>query len=272
MLAAQHNLPIFQPAVISAPDSVEQLRSLAPDVCIIAAYGQILKQTVLDVPSKGVLNIHASLLPRWRGAAPIPAAILSGDEETGATIMLVERKLDAGPMLASVRVKILAEDDAGRLTDRLAVAGANLLMEVLPAWERGQLKPESQDESLATYAPAVKKTDALIDWEREGHEQVWRKVRAYNPWPVAYSYLDGEPLRILECMPVQNRYEAQPGTIFAYTGERERTLFGAGFGIVASDGDLGVISLQAPGGKRMLAADYLRGHRDIVGKRLTSTP
>lgn len=269
-LAEQHRLPIYQPKTISRPACVEELRALAPDAGVIAAYGQILKQPVLDVPRLGVLNVHASLLPRWRGAAPIPAAILAGDEETGATIMKVRLELDAGPMLASTRTKILAGDTTATLTKRIAEDGAGLLMDVLPRYASGGLPPVEQDASLATYAPRLRKADALIDWERETAEQVWRKVRAYNPWPVAHGYLGGRPLRILECIPMEHRTDAAPGTICTYAGVEETQQPGAGFSIVTARGDLGVIMVQGAGGKAMTAAAYLRGHREIAGKRLRS--
>jgi len=267
-LALEHGLAVFQPPSISKPESVAQLRSLAPDVGIIAAYGQILRQPVLDVPRLGILNVHASLLPRWRGAAPIPAAILAGDERTGATIMRVVLALDAGPMLDRVEVPIGPGDTAGTLLERVANAGAELLVDVLPRWAAGAIKPQEQDEAQATYAPQIKKTDALIDWDRETADAIWRKVRAYNPWPVAYSHLESQPLRILECMPLSHRSEAKPGTIFTFTGMGEPKPPGAGFGVTTRDADLGIIRVQGAGGKAMAAADYLRGHPEIAGKRL----
>lgn len=272
-LALEHGLPVHQPASISKPDVVEQLRGLAPDVGVIAAYGQILRQPVLDVPRLGFLNVHASLLPRWRGASPIPAAILGGDEKTGATIMNVQLELDAGPILEQTEIPILGEDTAGTLTVRIANAGAQLLMSVLPEYGAGRIRPREQDASRVTYAPVIKKSDALIDWEHEDREAVWRKVRAYNPWPVAYSYLDGQPLRILESVPLEHQpFEGKPGTIFTFTGFEETPLLGAGFGVVTAGGDLGIVRVQGPGGREMTAAEYLRGHRSIVGKRLTSRP
>ncbi len=264
-LALDHGLPVFQPPSISKPESVEQLRSLAPDIGIIAAYGQILKQPVLDVPPLGVLNVHASLLPRWRGAAPVPAAILAGDERAGATIMRVVLALDAGPMLDRVEVPIRSEDTAGTLLERVAEAGAELLLGVLPKWAAGAIAPQDQDEAQATYAPQLKKTDALIDWERETPDSISRKVRAYNPWPVAYSYLDGQPLRILECVPLSQRFEAEAATVVTLADAGETR---PGFAVVARDGGIGVIRVQGAGGKAMLAADYLRGHPEIIGKRL----
>jgi methionyl-tRNA formyltransferase len=258
-LALAHGLDVRQPKSISKLEVVAELRRLAPDVAVIAAYGQILRQPVLDVPRMGILNVHASLLPRWRGAAPIPAAILAGDAETGATIMLVRLALDAGPMLGVARVPILPSDTTATLTPKIAEAGASLLVDLLPKWERGEITPAEQDESLTTYAPQLEKADALIDWEHDTAEQVRRKVRAYNPWPIAYS----QPLRILECAPTDALSDQPPGTIFALDG---------GFGVAASDGGTVVpVIVQGSGGKAMPAAAYIRGHGDIIGKRLRSS-
>ena len=266
--AIEHGLPVHQPPLIGQPDVVEELRRLAPDVGVIAAYGQILKQPVLDVPRLGVLNVHASLLPRWRGAAPVPAAILAGDAETGATIMLVRLRLDSGPILDAAHIPIRADDTTGTLTAKIAESGAELLMQLLPKYAAGAITPREQDDAQATFASSLKKGDALIDWNRDDAETVSRKVRAYNPWPIAYSYLDTEPLRILESVPLEHRFDDEPGTIFAPTGIGEPNLSGAGFAVVCAKGELGVVAVQASGGKRMLAADYMRGHREIIGKRL----
>lgn len=269
-LALAHGLAVRQPKSISNPDVVEDLRRLAPDAGVIAAYGQILRQAVLDVPPLGILNVHASLLPRWRGAAPIAASILAGDAETGATIMLVRRALDAGPMLGAARVPIGESDTTATLTQKVADEGANLLMEVLPRWARHEIAPVEQDESLATYAPQIEKADALIDWERQTTEEVWRCVRAYNPWPIAFSYLDGQPLRILACAPLVAPADRPPGTIFSLVAETAP--LGAGFAIAAADGAVAAVTVQGPGGKPMPASAYLRGHADMIGKRLQRTP
>jgi methionyl-tRNA formyltransferase len=261
-------LDVRQPASVSRPEVVDELRRMAPDVMVIAAYGQILRQRVLDVPPLGVLNVHASLLPRWRGASPVAAAILAGDGETGATIMKVQRELDAGPILDAVALPIRPDHTTGTLTAEIAAAGAKLLIDVLPRWAAGEITPREQDESQATYAPPLKKEDALLDWERDSAEAVWRKTRAYNPWPCAYTYIDGAPLRILDCTPLAHDFDAQPGTVFTFTGVEEQQLMGAGFGVVCAQGEVGVVTVQPPGGRPMRAADYVNGHREIIGKRL----
>ncbi len=258
VLAEAHGIPVFQPTSISKRESVEQMRALKPDVGVIAAYGQILRQPVLDVPPLGIINVHASLLPRWRGAAPIPAAILAGDAETGATIMRVVLALDAGPMLDATRVPITDVDTTATLMPRVAEAGAALLLDVLPKYARGELTPVEQDDAVSTYAPQLSKEDGRIDWAAETAEQVWRKVRAYNPWPMAYTLLEGQPLRILECLPI-DADGAAPGTVLAREADDDARV---GFRVAAVDGVVGVVSVQ-PAGRAVMAAEaFLRGKRE----------
>jgi methionyl-tRNA formyltransferase len=271
-VAIERDVPVHQPASVSAKQSVALLRELHADIGVLAAYGQILRQPVLDAFPLGILNVHASLLPRWRGAAPVPAAILAGDRESGATIMKIVLELDAGPVLDSVVVPIAPDDTAGTLTQKIADAGAECLMQVLPRYAAGELTPKPQDDAQATYAPTIKRTDALIRWADEGAEAIARKVRAYNPWPMAYSYLGGQPLRIVEAIALEHSYDAAPGTIFAFTGVGETPLAGAGFGVTTRECDLGVVKVQPASGKIMSAAAYLNGHREIVGRRLTESP
>jgi methionyl-tRNA formyltransferase len=260
-LALEYGLPVRQPRSISKPDAVDELRALRPGMGIIAAYGQILKQPVLDSFPLDVLNVHASLLPRWRGAAPIPAAILGGDAESGATIMRVVLALDAGPMLAHVAVPIAPDDTTATLTPKVAEAGAQLLLDVLSPHAAGAIQPREQDEALATYAPQIEKADALIDWSRDSAARIERMVRAYDPWPIAYSYLDGAPLRLHRVTVLPQRSGATPGTIVAS---------GDGIAVAAQDADVAVLRLQGPGGKPMSGAEYLRGHREILGERLVA--
>jgi methionyl-tRNA formyltransferase len=267
-LAIERGIAVRQPASISRAESVAELQRIAPDLGVIAAYGQLLKQQVLDVPRLGFINVHASLLPRWRGAAPIAAAILVGDGETGATIMQVRLALDSGPMLASVRVPIGSDDTAGTLTARVAEAGAALLMDVLPGWESGTVAAVEQDDALATYAPQIRKSDALLDLARDDADTIARKVRAFNPWPGAFAYLHGAPLRILECHVTHAAPGAAAGTVFALASAGARP-FAGGFGVIAREGAIAVTVVQPPGGRAMAAAEYVRGHRDVIGARLT---
>jgi methionyl-tRNA formyltransferase len=266
-LALAHGVPVFQPARVSAPDSVQQMAGLAPDVIVMAAYGQIIKQPVLDIPRRGVLNVHASLLPRHRGAAPVAAAILAGDEETGVTILQTELALDAGPILAQRRVPIAPHDTAGSLTERLAEEGADLLMEVLAAWLDRGLAPTPQDASGVTYAPTLSKEDGRVDWGLPA-EDIWRRVRAFTPWPGAFTYLDGQPLRLLDTWPLPAKGEGQhPGTVVPCppgAAAREQ----AGFAVVTGRGLLAIVRLQLAGRRALPAADFLHGQRGLMGKRL----
>ena len=273
-LALARGVPVFQPASVSAPDSVQELARLAPDLIVIAAYGQILKQPVLDIPRRGVLNVHASLLPRHRGAAPVAAAILAGDKETGVTIMRTELALDAGPILVQRRVPISPHDTAGTLTERLAEAGADLVMEVLPAWLEGSLSPTPQDASQATYAPALRKEDGRVDWGLPA-EDVWRRVRAFAPWPGAFTYLDGKPLRLLDTWPLAVDHQGQPaGTVVpcplgaAAPEQAGLPVRQAGFAVVTGRGLLAIMRLQLAGRRALPATDFLRGQRGLMGKRL----
>ncbi|HET6614752.1 MAG TPA: methionyl-tRNA formyltransferase [Dehalococcoidia bacterium] len=261
LLAQEHGLPVFQPKSISKPDSVEQMRALKPEVGVLAAYGQILRQPVLDVPPLGILNVHASLLPRWRGAAPIPASILAGDAMTGATIMKVVLALDAGPMIAATEVAIEQDDTTASLTPRVAEAGAALLIDVLPRWADGTLEAAPQDDALATYAPQIKKSDALIAWARDDAETIARMVRAYNPWPVAYTLLDGALLRILEARPLGVRSGAPAGTV---------AVSDVGFCVSTTGHDLAALRVQPAGKNAMTAREFARGKRDLNGKMLGS--
>ena len=278
-LALAHAVPVFQPARVSAPETVAELARLAPDLIVIAAYGQILKQPVLDVPRRGVLNVHASLLPRHRGAAPVAAAILAGDEETGVTIMRTELALDAGPILAQRRTAISPRDTAGTLTDRLAEEGADLLIEVLTAWLDGSLVPTPQDASKATYAPMLRKEDGRIDWTLPG-EDIWRRVRAFTPWPGAFTHLDGQPLRLLETWPLAGKtggtdVDRLPAGTVVECPPRANTPSEAGmpagqpgFAVVAGRGLLAIVRVQLAGRRALTAAEFLRGQRDLKGKRL----
>ena len=266
-LALAQGVPVFQPARVSAPDSVEELATLAPDLIVIAAYGQILKPPVLDIPRRGVLNVHPSLLPRHRGAAPVAAAILAGDEETGVTIMRTELALDAGPILAQRRVPITPYDTTGTLTERLAGEGADLLMEVLPAWLDGGLSPTPQDESSVTYSPTLRKEDGRVDWGLPA-EDIWRRVRAFAPWPGAFTYLDGQPLRLLDTWPLAIEDEGRPAATVVPCPPGTVPSGQAGFAVVTGRGLLAIARLQLAGRRALPATDFLRGQRGLMGKRL----
>ena len=265
-------LPVRQPESLRDPSPLAELASLHPEVGIGVAYGQILRQEVLAIPAKGVLNLHPSLLPRHRGASPIPAAILSGDPETGVSIILMDPGMDSGPILAQRSLPIEDQDTTGTLAEKLALLAASLLAETLPGWLRDEIDPQPQDHSLATKTPLLKKEHGAIDWSLPA-VQTWRQVRAHNPWPGAYTTLDGQVLHIWEAWPLPGE-GAPPGTVVALTEDQQAALppqadRGA-FGVQTGHGLLAVLSAQRPGRRRLAAAEFLRGARDFIGRRLGS--
>ncbi len=196
LLALELGLPVLQPEKLRLPQAMQDLRALSPGLIVVAAFGQILKPEVLDLPAHGCLNVHASLLPRWRGAAPIQAALLNGDTRTGVTIMKMDAGLDTGPILAQRELAILPDETAGGLYDRLSRLGADLLMDTLPAYLEGRLSPRAQPEQGVTYAPMLKKEAGLLDFQQPA-ESLARRVRAFNPWPGAFFPWGGGTLKVL---------------------------------------------------------------------------
>ena len=251
-MALQCGLPVFQPPRISAPESVAALAALKPKVMVAAAYGQILRQPGLDVAPMGVLNIHPSLLPRYRGASPVAAAILNGDSETGVSIMLMVLALDEGPVVSQRRVAIDRSDTTGTLTRRLAEEGADLLLETLPGYVDGALRPQPQDDSLASYVSMVQKEDGLIDWALPATE-IWRRVRAYNPWPGAFTHLDRAVLHIWEAWPLMGDGTEPPGMVVDAPRSVEGPARDAGVAVQTGEGLLAVLRVQKEG-RRALPA------------------
>ena len=265
-LALGHDVPVLQPERVNAPDALNELRAHAPDAIVIAAYGQILKQPLLDLPRRGCLNVHASLLPAYRGAAPVAGALLAGEAKTGVTILEVVLDLDAGPMLAQRSVPIERHDTTGSLTEKLAMVGADLLIETLPPWERGEVAPQPQDEALVSYVPSLRRKDAVIDWSLPAVE-IWRGVRAYNPWPVATTTLDGDALRILEVEPLEVESASEPGTTLALPDGTDVPA-GSGFAVSCGTGLLAVVRAQRSGRRELSGEELLRGAPGLLGKRL----
>ena len=274
-IAAQGlRLPVLQPPSLRDPDFVEGLRRLAPEVMVVAAYGEILRQNVLEIPTRGVLNVHPSLLPRWRGATPIPAAILAGDERTGISIMLMDPGMDSGPLLAQTEVAIGDEDTTLSLSEWLASAGADLLARTLPHWLSGALSPKPQNDELATLCPLLRKEDGVIDWGVPATE-IWRRVRAYNPWPGAYSELDGELLHIWRAWPLAANLMATTATISELpkpllTELPDESRDSAAFAVQTGSGLLVPLELQRAGRRRVSAAEFSRGLRGLAGRHLNS--
>lgn len=255
--ARQQGIPVLQPATLRDRDIVERLAALVPDLLVVAAYGLILPQDVLDLPKSGCLNVHASLLPRWRGAAPIQAAILAGDNETGVCLMAMTAGLDCGPVYAAEAVAIAAEETAGELHDRLAAAGGRLLEQHLDAILAGRMLPAEQDEEAATYAPKISKADARLDWYQPA-EALARAVRAYNPVPGAWFMLEGERIKCWRAAALADA-TGLPGQVLAAGPE--------GVTIACSVGALRLESIQRPGKRPVTGAEFA-AQSELVGKQL----
>ncbi|MHB8667069.1 MAG: methionyl-tRNA formyltransferase [Burkholderiales bacterium] len=256
-LARERGIEVYQPAGLKDEPTQERLRALGADLMVVAAYGLILPEAVLAVTRLGAVNIHASLLPRWRGAAPIQRAILAGDTRTGVSIMQMDRGLDTGPILAAEAVPIAADDTSATLHDKLAELGARLILTVLPRLERGELSAQAQEEALASYAAKIAKGEAELDW-REDAAVIERKIRAFNPQPGASTSTGKVALKIwrAEVLGAQGA----PGTIL----EAGRD----GIVVACGGGALRVQELQRAGGKRLAAAQFLAGFRLVAGERL----
>lgn len=249
-VALRHGLPAFQPENFRDEEGVELLRQLRPDICAVVAYGRILPQKVLDVPAYGCINIHASVLPKYRGSAPYQWAVLDGEKETGVTAMYLIREMDAGDIIEISRTPIGENETAGELLDRLAVLGAELLSKTLGRFQKeGRLPGTPQDESGVCFAPMLDKSMCPIDWGKSAR-QVHDQVRGLHPWPVATMVLQGKTFKVHETRIVEG--SGAPGEILGLTK--------TGLKIACGQGAVEVTSLQADGGKRMAAPDYFRGH------------
>ena len=254
-LATLRGLPVHQPASFKSPEALEALRTLELDALVVVAYGLILPPAALECPKLGCINIHASLLPRWRGAAPIQRAVLAGDSKTGVTIMRMEAGLDSGPMLATREIGIGADDTAKTLHDRLARLGADLIGETLKALQEGRVGEVPQPSEGVTYAEKISKAEASIDWQQDA-AQISRRVRAFNPWPIAETRLDGAQLRIWEAQPLEfpgPDPAAEAGTVLAATH--------AGIDVACGRGVLRILRLQLAGRKPLVPREFLKGQR-----------
>jgi len=256
-----HGLPLLQPPSLRRPEAAAELRELAPDVIVVAAFGQILPPEVLAIPPHGCLNVHASLLPRYRGAAPIAAAILAEEEQTGVTIMFMDEGMDTGPILAQAKCKIEPQDTTGSLSVKLAHLGADLLVETLPRWLDGRIAPQPQDDSLATYCQMVTKKDGLMDWSLPA-TALWLRVRAYHPWPGTYTYWRGKLLKILRARPVTiGPSSEKPGRVISVDDR---------VAVVTGTDALLLEEIQLAGKKALAAQEFIRGQRDFIGSVLGS--
>lgn len=251
ILAQDLGLEVIQPARLREPTALEQIQKWNPDIIVVAAFGQILRPDVLELPPYGCLNVHASLLPRWRGAAPIQAAILHADEQTGVTIMKMDAGLDTGPILTQRAIPIHPDDTAGTLSPKLAELGAGLLIETLPAYLRGEIRPQPQDNTQATYAPLLKKSHGELDFTRPAGALA-RQVRAYNPWPGAFFTWQGQRIKVHRARAVEGK-TSQPGST---TTHNDLPAIGTTEGLFVLD------ELQPAGKPSMPGESFLHGARD----------
>ncbi|MGB4072216.1 methionyl-tRNA formyltransferase [Pseudomonas sp.] len=250
-LAVQHEIPVYQPQTLRDPTAQAELAALKPDLMVVVAYGLILPQVVLDTPRLGCINSHASLLPRWRGAAPIQRAVEAGDAESGVTVMQMEAGLDTGPMLLKVSTPITAEDTGGSLHDRLAALGPQAVIKAIAGLAAGTLKGEVQDDSLATYAHKLNKDEARLDWSRPAIE-LERLARAFNPWPICHSTLNGEAIKVHAA--ALGEGQGKPGSILAADK--------SGLTVACGQGALRLTRLQLPGGKALAFSDLYNSRRE----------
>ena len=258
-LALKKRLSLFQPEKINRDESVEIIRSLSPDLIVVVAFGQIISQRILDIPRFSSINVHASLLPKYRGAAPINRAIIQGEKETGITTMIMDKGLDTGNILLQRKVVILPDENAGELHDRLAFLGAEVLKETLEKLVKGGLTPYKQEESEASYAPPLKKEEGLIDWKKPA-ETIYNHIRGMNPWPGAFTYLEGKILKVFYAKHVISETLCEPGKVVKTSDE----------GIVVStvEGHVLLTEIQLENHRRMSAALFLRGHPLPLDTRL----
>ncbi len=262
-LALARGLPVIQPENMRQPKILEQLAGFDPKLIVVAAFGHILTPEILTLPKFGCLNVHPSLLPRHRGPSPVAAAILHGDEVTGVTIMLMDTGLDTGPILAQREVPISVEDTTGSLTVKLARVGADLLMETLPPWLQGKIKPQHQEESQATYSKIINKQDGEIDWHLSASE-LWCRIRAFNPWPGCYTWWQGKRLKITKAMPLTGSGDGEEGRVITLPSPSPLTV-----GANTGGGVLGLQRLQLEGKREMSVDEFVRGHTGFIGGLLT---
>lgn len=261
LLAQERGVPVFQFERIKSPEGVACLKEIAPDLCVTAAFGQILSREILDIPRYGTVNVHASLLPKYRGSAPINWCILRGERVAGVTTMLTDAGMDTGDVLLRAETPIGELETAGELTVRLSELGAKLLLDTLARYPHGDLKPVPQDEAQASYQPMLTREMGHIDWTRSA-EEIANRIRGLNPWPCAYSDFDGGRLKLYLARPCEARGAAEPGAV-AVSSARE------GLFVACGSGWLEILELQAPNAKRMSAKAYLRGKKIEVGTKFS---
>ncbi len=259
--ALELGIPVHEPRTLRGEEAAAEFKELMPDLVVVAAYAKILPETILAVPEFGCLNIHPSLLPRHRGASPIPAAILSGDEATGVTIMFMEKGLDSGPILTQERVPVGCDDTSWSLTAKLSVEASRLLTETLPRWLKGEIAPRIQNDAEATYSTVITREAGEMDWKKSAL-RLSREVRAFNPWPGSFTRWRGRQLKVLFAVPLPGQGQETPGTVVVVTAGNTFV------GVATGGGILGLCEIQLEGKKRVTAADFIRGQRDFIGSVL----
>lgn len=258
-IALKYSVPVYQPVKIREKEYVELLKKLSPDVAVVAAFGQILPKEILDIPKFGCINVHASLLPRYRGAAPIQWSIINGDEETGVTIMQMNEGIDTGDIIIQEKLRLAEDEIADTLFGKLANLGGPLVLKTLKLLEEGKAEFTKQDEAMSSTVRMLKKEDGRINWN-DSAIKIERLVRGLNSWPCAFSVLDGITVKIWRCKAVDsNRHDLKPGQVFVADGNML---------VSCKEGSLMIYELQLAGKKRMQAADFVRGYREIDNKIL----
>ena len=258
VLAEQNGLEVYQPNKIRAEEAIEKVISWNPDLIVTAAYGQIIPDAILKAPKYKAINVHASLLPKFRGAAPIHQSIIQGEKETGVTIMYMVKELDAGDMLSSVKIPIEIDDNVGSLHDKLSIAGAKLLLDTITEIEEGTIKPITQNHEEATFAPTLKRNDELIEWNKTNIE-VYNKIRGLNPWPVAYTHFRDEVFKIWWAEPVKYQHQEAPGTILKTS--KDQCI------VATKDGGINLKEVQPAGKKKLDIQSFLQGANVKIGEK-----
>lgn len=261
ILAQKYDIPVIQPEILV--NSKLQITNYKPDLIVVAAYGRILPKEILDISKYGCLNVHPSLLPRWRGSSPIQFAILNGDKKSGVTIMLIDEKMDHGPVLNQKQIDVSDDETAESLHNKLAEMGAKLLLETIPKWLNKEIEPKAQDESKATFSKILKKEDGKIDWKNPAHD-IERQVRAYSPWPGTFTFAGGKSIKIMKTSVLKQTNNGPFGTAgktFLAPDDKIAVQTGKDFIIIER--------LQLEGKNQVSAADFLKGHKDFIGKILS---
>ncbi|MDD4635171.1 MAG: methionyl-tRNA formyltransferase [Dehalococcoidales bacterium] len=260
--ASKLGIPVIQPLNFKDGKNISVLQDLQPEAIVVVAYGIILPKAVLEIPRLGCINVHFSVLPRYRGASPVAGAILAGDRFTGVSIMLMETGVDTGPILSISQLPVFDWDTTLSLGQRLSGISGGLIIDVLEAWNRREIILRPQNEAAATYSGIIHKEDGLISWNEEA-ALIWRKARAYHPWPGIYTTWRGKMLKLLSVEPVSHHSQEKPGSVISFGGTSDMNV-----GVVTGKGILGIKKIQLEGKKEVLTADFIRGQRDFIGSVL----